>query len=113
MDEIKELIGFVKPPGVSGFDVWIKSGESHSGRAYYAGSEYRSTNGNFRDRKGRRTKSTPTGKPESALLSNGHLFGAEKLVRLDMSEFMNQNFSPSWRETKSINAHSLGTTTIA
>jgi hypothetical protein len=57
-DKIAEIIRFVKPPGVSGFDVWVKAGTT-KGRAYIGGSEYRSTKANFQNTAAKRTKSTP------------------------------------------------------
>jgi hypothetical protein len=55
---ITEVIRFVKPPGVANFDIWVKRGPVH-GRAYWAGDSRRSTRGQFKDRKGKRTCNTP------------------------------------------------------
>lgn len=57
--EIQAAIRFVKPTGVSGFDVWIKSGRTHRGVAYCEGNTRRSSRGNFTDRPGQRTTRTP------------------------------------------------------
>lgn len=57
--QVQEIIRFVRPPGISGFDVWIKRGSSHRGTAYVKGSYWRSRRGPFRDRPGKPTKRTP------------------------------------------------------
>lgn len=40
---IREIIAFVRPSGLSKFDVMVKNGEHIAGRAYYKGSGYHST----------------------------------------------------------------------
>jgi len=43
--KIKEVIRFVKPPGITKFDIWIKTGHKRDwrGRAYFSGCSYHET----------------------------------------------------------------------
>lgn len=40
---VKEIIRFVRPSGISNFDVMVKNGEYLAGKAYYKGSSYHAT----------------------------------------------------------------------
>lgn len=44
---VKEVIKFVRPSGISNFDVMIKNGESLAGKAYCNGSTYHSNSSPF------------------------------------------------------------------